>query len=464
MTSQTQGNCQAARRSTWRRTFTACLLGGTALSTIGVQLFQRGNLARAEGPFSPLPAQTEPAAQPFVKAPAAQNPANGSPWAPGAAAQPQARPLAPPTGLQRAAYEAPAQVERPNGARSLAQDDAARGLFEGPGALFEAPPRGNPREQAGPLGAPLPHQNEPAANRNAGNPFSDNNVPAQPRGPADALLQPKLLEQPQAQPLLLPSNDIRQVNGGDPAPVPKSQAMPDIDIFPGDTNYSPKPLQDQPRQSPPLMQPNLPQLDPAPQNRRQERPAANLPQTNFDIADPLQEMPANRPAALKNTALVQPKPEDIHEVKANENYWTISKQHYGSARFFSALAKYNEARIPDPNKMRPGMYVLIPEVDVLHQRYPKLTGGGPEVEAAQIAASRPGFFLDSNQRPAYRVAKGDTLSGIAQKHLGRSTGAREILQLNRDRITDPNNLALGQVLVLPADASQVAVAPELLAR
>lgn len=162
--------------------------------------------------------------------------------------------------------------------------------------------------------------------------------------------------------------------------------------------------------------------------------------------------------------LAQPKQDDVHEVKSGENYWTISRQYYGSARFFSSLAEYNRHRIADPNKMRPGMYVLVPDLEILHQRYPKLTGGGPEAEAARVAANRPGFFLDQNSRPAYRVAKGDTLTEIAQKHLGRSTGWTEIYRLNRAQIPDPNNLKLGTVLQLPAEASQVSIAPELLAR
>jgi nucleoid-associated protein YgaU len=66
-----------------------------------------------------------------------------------------------------------------------------------------------------------------------------------------------------------------------------------------------------------------------------------------------------------------------------------------------------------------------------------------------------GFSLDSSGRPQYRVAKGDTLSEIAERHLGRSSRWRQIYGMNKDQLADANSLTTGMVLRLPGDATQV---------
>lgn len=152
----------------------------------------------------------------------------------------------------------------------------------------------------------------------------------------------------------------------------------------------------------------------------------------------------------------------IHEVQPGDNYWTISREHYGAARYFAALAEYNKHRIPRPERMKPGMKVLIPDANVLYERYPKLTGGPPDghSDAGSADATRIGFFVDENGQPMYRVGKGDTLGEIAQKHLGRSSRWVQIHGMNKDQLPDPGTLKIGMVLRLPQDASQVALASD----
>ena len=57
----------------------------------------------------------------------------------------------------------------------------------------------------------------------------------------------------------------------------------------------------------------------------------------------------------------------------------------------------------------------------------------------------------------YRVGKTDTLSDIAQKHLGRASRWIQVYRMNQDRITDPNRLKIGTTLRLPGDASNIQV-------
>ncbi len=149
----------------------------------------------------------------------------------------------------------------------------------------------------------------------------------------------------------------------------------------------------------------------------------------------------------------------VHIVQSGDNFWTIAHKHYRAGRYANALAAYNQSRIPDPRKMRPGMKVLVPDSPVLEQQFPKLTGAAYSPGPA-AGAARSGFFVDRNGQPAYRVGKNDTLTGIATRHLGRSSRWVQVLGMNRDQLKDGNSLKIGMVLRLPLDATQVSVVAE----
>ena len=80
--------------------------------------------------------------------------------------------------------------------------------------------------------------------------------------------------------------------------------------------------------------------------------------------------------------------------------------------------------VPSLPAAKPGRFDL---ADLL--RLAKVVGGG--------AAPR-----------TYKVKKGDTLSGIAEKKLGDAGRWPEIARLNRDIVPDPDEIVPGQVLVI----------------
>jgi nucleoid-associated protein YgaU len=49
----------------------------------------------------------------------------------------------------------------------------------------------------------------------------------------------------------------------------------------------------------------------------------------------------------------------------------------------------------------------------------------------------------------YTVKKGDTLSEIAQHHYGKASEYKKIFEANRDVLSDPDKIQVGQVLKLP---------------
>jgi len=149
----------------------------------------------------------------------------------------------------------------------------------------------------------------------------------------------------------------------------------------------------------------------------------------------------------------------VHAVQSGDSYWTISRRHYGTARYFQALAEYNRRRIPDPRLMRPGMKVLIPSRQLLETRYAGLLPR--EVAAAGGPAQTVGFQIDANGDPVYSVGPDDTLTDIARLHLGRRSRWIQIFRMNRDQLPSPHKLKPGTVLRMPADATRLQLAPDV---
>lgn len=153
-------------------------------------------------------------------------------------------------------------------------------------------------------------------------------------------------------------------------------------------------------------------------------------------------------------------------VEKGDNFCVISKKLYGTESYYLALAEHNRNRVADPCRMMPGLVILAPSREVLEKDHPNLIpkpnaaaeskeDGLHTARKAVAAALPPGLFFDDKGMPWYRVGKGDTLSGIAQAHLGRSSRREQIFNLNRDRLRDRDDLQVGQELRLPNDASQV---------
>lgn len=172
------------------------------------------------------------------------------------------------------------------------------------------------------------------------------------------------------------------------------------------------------------------------------RPMAAAPRTVVRAVDPFAgAAPDARPT--------------VYEVQANDNYWSISKKQYGTYRYFGALAKFNSDRVPDPTKLRPGMKVMTPTPQALEARYPEMFGKKGTVSVSDVDAGNSGLFHAKSGQPMYRIGQNDTLTTIAQSHLGRSSRWIQIFEMNRDQLQNPENLKIGTVLRLPLDASNV---------
>lgn len=209
--------------------------------------------------------------------------------------------------------------------------------------------------------------------------------------------------------------------------------------------------------------------------------------------------PAAEPAGPREKVedeQVEPVP---HVVESGENFWTISRIYYSSGRYYKALWKANSKLVPSPEKLAVGMTIRIPPPEALdrslilpaqvNQRSDEGPGNPvrrtsapksvssrtdgtvrrsseidlalpvanpvknrvargseePESSAEDPEADRPIRLL-------HKVRRNETLRTIARDTLGSSRRYREILDLNRTTIADPNNLVPGQLIELPEDA------------
>ena len=137
-----------------------------------------------------------------------------------------------------------------------------------------------------------------------------------------------------------------------------------------------------------------------------------------------------------------------HKVARGDSLFGISAKYYGSSKHWKIIAEANKAALPDPRKMKPGMKLRIPE-------HPAKTETAPPAGNVAGNNSTPPVVADANLSTTpkagmkYKVKKNDTLSSIARAAYGSDKLWKKILEANKDKLSAPERLRLGMVLVLP---------------
>lgn len=175
-------------------------------------------------------------------------------------------------------------------------------------------------------------------------------------------------------------------------------------------------------------------------------------------------------------------PAGTYIIQDGDSFWNISEKVYGTGKHFQALADYNRHLVKNPNALKLNTTILTPDIATLTGRPETLAvaggvakGGGSNfmfedettlasntqsasnseigttVRKAEPTAE--GIFFNDQGHPMYRIGPNDSLNSIAAEHLGRSSRWRQIYQMNRDQLDDPNKLKLKMIIRLPADAS-----------
>lgn len=166
-------------------------------------------------------------------------------------------------------------------------------------------------------------------------------------------------------------------------------------------------------------------------------------------------------------------------IQDGDSLWKISKKVYGTAKYFEVLGNYNSKQIPDPQKMRAGQVLQTPDASVLQSMLKTVRPSTPTGLAGRIdiagspagsgssgrttirqpspaASSQPsGILFNEQGYPMFRVGENHNLTTIASDHLGRASRWKQIFNMNRDQLQSPDELQIGMLLKLPADASRV---------
>lgn len=184
-------------------------------------------------------------------------------------------------------------------------------------------------------------------------------------------------------------------------------------------------------------------------------------------SDPTSPRLADGPRPATDLALAEQVEPVFHTVAANENFWTISRDYYGSTRYYKALHAANQRQVPNIARLYIGTVIQIPPIEKLDRALidretasvKKTTRQANPDDFRDFASPvRPRMTLpdpeavETRPRPTYRVKPNDTLRSIARETLNNSRRDMEIYDLNREVLDDPRDLPPGTILTLPEGA------------
>lgn len=179
------------------------------------------------------------------------------------------------------------------------------------------------------------------------------------------------------------------------------------------------------------------QTEPEPERRFEPLPPLSVNRSPL----PTVNTPADDTAPLAGSTVPESPPvvqtsapaERFHIVKPGQTLSQIARIVYGPEHGDKAdlILQANSHKVANVHMIYPDMRLLIPPLEGV---------------APRVSQPRTTF------RPAgtYTVKEGDTLSDISSAKLGTCRRWREILDLNRDKLTDEYDLKAGMVLKIPA--------------
>lgn len=190
-------------------------------------------------------------------------------------------------------------------------------------------------------------------------------------------------------------------------------------------------------------------------------PAAATLRKTPEKSEPVQSTLPLPSAPLLIAATPIPTNVKLHPVRPGETLIKVSERYYGDGTLWRKLAEFNKERVGANGVLRSGVTLRIPERSVLtgkaqtarpdadapakvnpRNAKPEPKAPKPEIKPGKPKTPAPG-------PPTYTVKKGDTLGAIASRVLGSSKRAKELIALNRDVISDGDQIIVGMVLKVP---------------
>ncbi len=128
-------------------------------------------------------------------------------------------------------------------------------------------------------------------------------------------------------------------------------------------------------------------------------------------------------------------------VKKGDTLSAIAQRFYGDASRWRLIAKAND--LSDPNTMRVGMELIIPQQQKVKPSRPDRPAAEPRIDVA--ASGEDG----TEKARDYIVKKNDSLWKIAAAEYGDGNKWPTVFEANRNSIRNKNSLSPGQVIKLP---------------
>lgn len=189
-------------------------------------------------------------------------------------------------------------------------------------------------------------------------------------------------------------------------------------------------------------------------------PAPAAPTVPMATAPAAQSAPAGPTPPPKVSAagtVSSPSPQ-IHTVEKGENLAIIAARYYGKENgntraVIQKLYEANQDVLESPDTLRVGDKLVIPPLEKLMNESGRKTTQKPE--KTLLEKFKNVFEPVSSERSTpryidYVVQPGDRLWTIALQYLGDGNRYREIVQINRDQISDPDHVPAGTRLKIPA--------------
>ncbi len=140
-------------------------------------------------------------------------------------------------------------------------------------------------------------------------------------------------------------------------------------------------------------------------------------------------------------------------VQSGDNLGKIAKKVYGELRgnkieVVEKLFKVNGKILSSPDDVKVGQKLSIPDLFVEVKGLGSVTAENPAPALLKKVGSPGG--KKKARHATYRVRQYDRLWDIADEKLGNGNRFREIVELNKDRISNPDDIKPGMELLLPA--------------
>lgn len=174
----------------------------------------------------------------------------------------------------------------------------------------------------------------------------------------------------------------------------------------------------------------------------------------------LSQVALSRSEAVPARPTAGPQP-SVHYVQRGETLYAIANRYYGNGDLWPVIRQANPGAVKSDNSVNLGVRLVIPNKALLPELVKQIPSAASVLTPVASEGSRPASAsvpVAASSR-TITVQTGDTLTGLAAKHLGSARKWEELLQANKNVLDKPQDLRVGMVLRLPGSAAVTNTAP-----